>query len=402
VIWERVAQVLLAKGRISRSQLVEARRTQGFFGGRLVSHLLHLGYVDEGALGEALSEVFGVPFAGPERFRSLDPRLKAALPEGLVERHRVFPLHLEGNHLAVAMADPRERTAIKEMEAASGHTVEPWVSSEYRLSQALDRHYRIRPADARAISVSGGQRVGPAPLEEAAPLIPEESLDLELGLDGRPLDAHLDPFDPVLEFRDLALELSEAPALPRAVSPTAVTLPAPEAPVAPQVQLPAPGELDALDEAILSARDRDRLAEVLIDFCVSRMRRAALFAVSRDAIRGVHGRGRGTEPERVRAVVLPRGGSSILDTALASKDFYYGVVPQLPANHDLFSVLGGTLPSAALILPVPVKGRPAALLYLDEGERPLTRPNIPLMRRVAAKAGLGFELLLLRGKLREI
>jgi hypothetical protein len=39
---------------------------------------------------------------------------------------------------------------------------------------------------------------------------------------------------------------------------------------------------------------------------------------------------------------------------------------------------------------------------MDEGERPLTRPNIPLMRRVAAKAGLGFELLLLRGKLREI
>jgi hypothetical protein len=55
-----------------------------------------------------------------------------------------------------------------------------------------------------------------------------------------------------------------------------------------------------------------------------------------------------------------------------------------------------------LIVPVPVKGRVAALLYLDEAERPLTRPDIPLMRRVAAKAGLGFEMLLLRGKLREI
>src|SRR4029079_16150627 len=101
--------------------------------------------------------------------------------------------------------------------------------------------------------------------------------------------------------------------------------------------------------------------------------RAALFAVSRDSIRGVHGRGRGMEPERVRAVSLPRGGSSILDTALASKDFYYGVVPNLPANDDLYSVLGGRLPSAALVLPVSAKGRVAALLYLDEGDRPLTR-----------------------------
>ena len=148
--------------------------------------------------------------------------------------------------------------------------------------------------------------------------------------------------------------------------------------------------------------DRDGLAIALIDFCVTLMRRAGLFAVSREGIRGVYGRGRGMEQERVRAVSLPRGGASILDTALASKDFYYGVVPQLPANHDLYSVLGGTLPSAVLVLPVSVKGRVAALLYLDEGDRPLTRPNIPLMRRVAAKAGLGFEVLLLRGKLREI
>jgi hypothetical protein len=172
--------------------------------------------------------------------------------------------------------------------------------------------------------------------------------------------------------------------------------------VSPPPAAPTPGELDALDEALLSATDRDGLAIGLVDFCASRMRRAALFAVSRDAIRGVHGRGRGMEPQSVRAVSLPRGGASILDTALASKDFYYGVVPQLPANHDLYSVLGGMLPSAVLILPVSVKGRVAALLYLDEGERPLTRPDIPLMRRVAAKAGLGFEMLLLRGKLREI
>ena len=162
------------------------------------------------------------------------------------------------------------------------------------------------------------------------------------------------------------------------------------------------GELGALDAALLAATDRDALAGALVDFCASRMRRAALFAVSRDAIRGVHGRGRGMEPQSIRAVTLPRGGSSILDTALASKDFYFGIVPQLAANQDLYSVLGGLLPSAVLILPVPVKGRIAALLYMDEGERPLTRPDIPLMRRVALKAGLGFEMLLLRGKLRDI
>ncbi|HEX5044186.1 MAG TPA: hypothetical protein VFV75_14855 [Candidatus Polarisedimenticolaceae bacterium] len=385
MIWERVAQVLLAKGRISRSQLVEARRTQGFFGGRLVGHLLRLGYVDEPALGEALTEVFGVPFADAARFQNLPDELRTVLPDALVERHRVFPLRLQGNHLAVAMADPRERTVIKELEAASGRTVEPWIAAEHRLAVALERHYRIRPAKERAISVSVSGAPAPLlPLEEE-PDPAEDVLDLELGLDGRPLHADVDPFDPGLEFRDLGLELPPPP--PPTAAPAPVTLAL---------------EMDVLEEALLAATDRDGLATALLDFCTSRMRRAALFAVSRDAIRGVLGRGRGLEPERVRAVTLPRGGASILDTALASKDFYFGVVPKLPANHDLYSVLGGTLPSAALVLPVLVKGRVAALLYLDEGERPLTRPDIPLMRRVAAKAGLALELLLLRQKLREI
>lgn len=395
MIWERVAQVLLAKGRISRSQLVEARRTQGFFGGPLVGHLLRLGYVEESALGEALSQVFGVPFAEASRFQYLSDELRAALPEPLVERHRVFPLHLQGAHLAVAMEDPRERNAIKEMEAASGRTVEPWIAPEHRLALALERHYRIRPVGARAISVSVPQspREGAVAAEEA-PTGPVLDLELELGLDGLPLEAELDPFDPLLQFRDLAHEHHDAPPPAPAAAPVAAPTPVAAAAI--------PHEISALEEALVSAASRDALATALIDFCTTRMRRAALFAVSRESIRGVHGRGQGMEPERVRAVSLPRGGSSILDTALASKDFYYGVVPKLPANDDLYSVLGGRLPSAALVLPVSVKGRVAALLYLDEWDRPLTRPDIPLMRRVAAKAGLGLELLLLRQKLREI
>ena len=144
MIWERVAQVLLSKGRISRSQLVEARRTQGFFGGRLVGHLLRLGYVDESSLGDALTEVFGVPFADASRFHALQDEVRAALPESLVERHRVFPLHLAGDHLAVAMADPRERLAIKEMETASGRTVDPRIATEQRLDLDHGRR-RTRP-----------------------------------------------------------------------------------------------------------------------------------------------------------------------------------------------------------------------------------------------------------------
>jgi hypothetical protein len=55
-----------------------------------------------------------------------------------------------------------------------------------------------------------------------------------------------------------------------------------------------------------------------------------------------------------------------------------------------------------MVLPIVVKDRTVALFYLDGDDAPLVRPDIQLMRRVAAKTGLAFEMLLLRNKLREI
>ena len=55
-----------------------------------------------------------------------------------------------------------------------------------------------------------------------------------------------------------------------------------------------------------------------------------------------------------------------------------------------------------MLVPIVLKERTVALLYLDGDDGPLPRPDIPMMRRVAAKAGLAFEMLLLRNKLREI
>ena len=85
-----------------------------------------------------------------------------------------------------------------------------------------------------------------------------------------------------------------------------------------------------------------------------------------------------------------------------SREFFFGVVPPLPPNQDLYSALGGRLPAMAMVVPISVKGRTVALLYLDDEERPITQPNIPAMRRASAKAGLAFEILLLRAKLQKL
>ena len=376
MLGRQVADYLLGQGWITSAQIDEAYRTQGFFGGRLETHLLKLGFVSEQVLGDALTEVAGVPFVSWDRLRAAPPMALEALTVRLVERHRVCPFRLDDGRLRIATLAPRDAVALREIQSATGHVVEPWIAIEPRLYQAIERHYRLRFEGTAGIALprglGDGPRAAPQRAEGSAESAPAQTV--EVGLDGRPLDA-----EPTIEDY-----VSTTPEPPGPTEPTEGR------------------SMDALEEALAASRDRDEMAGALFDYCSDRASRSALFAVGKDAIRGVAGRGRAFEGDLLRKLSVPLGSGTLFDTALQSRDFYFGVVPSLPANRDLYTALGGRLPANVMLLPVIVKERTVALLYLDGDDAPLPRPDIPLMRRVAAKAGLAFEILLLRNKLREI
>ena len=374
----RIARHLIDGGHLTQAQLDEAARTQGFFGGQLETYLLKLGYVDEGILGEALTEASGVPFAGPAQLRSIPEDALQSVPVAVLERLRVCPFRVEDRRLRVAMLNPRDAAALRELQQASALPVDPWVTTEYRLYQALERHWRIRFPGVRAISMAppGSSRTAPV---ATAPSARSEDEGPSVGLDGLPLDAEGHPVHDILALPEL--------------SPVEEAEPAPAA---------APSSLEDLETALLTANDRDAVAEAVLDFAASRAQRAALFVVGKDGVKGLAGRGRAFETERVRRVSLPPAAGTVFDTALGSRDFYFGVVPALPPNRDLYTALGGRLPATVLIVPVVVKDRTAALLYLDDDDARMLNPDIAVMRRVARKTGIAFELLLLRNKLRAL
>jgi|RhiMethySRZTD1v2_1073278.scaffolds.fasta_scaffold06570_9 hypothetical protein len=390
VLGDRVADYLLEHGWVTRDQVVEARRTQGFFGGQVASHLLKLGYVSESVLGEALTEITGVPYASWDHLRAIPPNALQAMPERLAERFRACPIRLEDGSLRVAMLNPKDAVAIREIQAATGFMVEPWIATEPRLYQALERWYRLRFEGTKGISLTGTSR--PPTTARASTKSEKADEDTsalragnEVGLDGRPLDAEVS-FDEYLHRPGELISDREPPPPPPAADSDAGRSIA----------------WGALDEALGSARNRDDIAEALFAFCAGRANRTGLFAIGKEAIRGVAGRGRAFEAAELKNVSVPLGSGTVFDTALQSRDFYFGVVPGLPANRDLFTALGGRLPTSVMILPIVVKERTVALLYLDGDGGPLPRPDIPLMRRVAAKTSLAFELVLLRNKLRDV
>ncbi|HEX6851584.1 MAG TPA: hypothetical protein VF139_09270 [Candidatus Polarisedimenticolaceae bacterium] len=383
----RVARHLIETGRLTQAQLDEAVRTQGFFGGQLETYLLKLGYVDEATLGAALTEASGVPFAAVEQLRAIPDDAMRSVPAAIVEKHRVCPFRVEDGRLRIATLNPRDLAAIREIQQASGLPVDPWITTEFRLYQALERHWKIRYPGVKAITLAPPANLPRRPSAAAGPSV--EETPPQFGLDGLPLDAEA--------HHALDVFASPAPiAEPDPASEPVRAMPAePARPVEPTL-------LADLEEALVTARDRDAVADALLGFTSLRVRRSAIFAVGKDGVKGLAGRGRAFESEKLRRVSLPPGSGTIFDTALGSRDFYFGVVPALPPNRDLYTALGGRLPASVLILPILVKERTAALLYLDDDDERMLNPDIASMRRVAMKAGLAFELLLLRNKLREI
>ena len=401
---ERIGRWLLDHGRLTAAQLDEARRTRSFFGGDLGTHLVQLGYLDEIGLAEVLSEITGVPCAD-DRLRRVLPGVSARLSPELARRHRACPFEIDGNTIRVAMRNPKDGVAIAAIRGAVGLEPEVWVASERRLQAALSRCYGIEPEVVRGLSVGRPSTppVGPtAGTAEVEPGDPDPDGDgVEVGLDGLPLDAEVS-FDDQLFFqipkgaaagKDAVVEDDPAPA------------PAGKEDVA---RSDRPGTVEAteplerLEERLSLAVDRDDVAIALLEFCRLRASRCALFAITRDGLRCLAGRGRSLNTERLRRIQIPRDSGTVFDAILEAEEFYLGPVPPLPANKDLFSLLGGRLPPSILVVPVRLKGRPVALLYLDDDGNAIAAPDLPLMRRVAAKAGLAFEILLLRGKLRNL
>lgn len=180
---------LLSKGKITEDQLQRALQHQQFFGGRIGTSLIKLGYIDEDVLGAFLSDVSGSPYAPPALLDSVPPQVRALIPARLAAQYRVVPLGVEGKRLRLAMRDPKDLMALDEMAFLTGMSIEPYVSTDFRIQKALTQYYDVAPPGS-AIPVENQ----PAPRAPASsrPVPAARPGPAEVGLDGYPLDADPD------------------------------------------------------------------------------------------------------------------------------------------------------------------------------------------------------------------
>jgi type IV pilus assembly protein PilB len=144
----RIGEMLVQLGRLEPTQLQTALAHQRQWGGRLGGAIVHLGFLGETALLDALGQQLGVPFVEIGD-RHIPPKVLALVPRKLAQARRVLPLELatEGRRgvLVVALGDPADLGVIDELAFVTGLRVKPALAGEEDLDRALDRYLGIPP-----------------------------------------------------------------------------------------------------------------------------------------------------------------------------------------------------------------------------------------------------------------
>jgi len=131
-----LGQVLLHEGLVSENVLWKALRVQWRTGIRLGQILIDMGAVEPKDIGRILRDHLNIPYVDLDGFRP-DPLLIKQVGSELAKRFFLLPIEVRGDYVLVAMADPFNKRAKRELEKKMGKKVLPLVALEQQLEKIL-------------------------------------------------------------------------------------------------------------------------------------------------------------------------------------------------------------------------------------------------------------------------
>ena len=137
---ERLGELLIREGLITREALEQALQEQKNTGMRVGYNLVKMGFINEVELTRMLARQFRMPAVDLSNFE-VDTRIAKLIPADLAQRHLLLPLKREGRTLTVAMADPSNLVVIDDLKFITRYDIFPVIAGEYTLRNAIEKHY---------------------------------------------------------------------------------------------------------------------------------------------------------------------------------------------------------------------------------------------------------------------
>ena len=196
-------EVLREKGLVSEEDLSNALALQKESGDRIGKILSDLGFVSERDVLAALSEHMGVAiFSGDYPAVPIEAD---RLSYRFLRAATALPVHLEGDVLSLAMADPLDTETRSAIGQRTGYRLDIYLASDANIVDQLDRLYGEDDSD-RLIETLG-EAIGDDDIEQLrdlaseVPVIRMVNLIISRAVESRASDIHIEPFEKELQLR---------------------------------------------------------------------------------------------------------------------------------------------------------------------------------------------------------
>ena len=204
---ELLGELLIKRGLLSRAGLERSREEQQRTGELLGSILIRLGLLTSEQLMPVLAQQAGIPSMRLADLQ-IPPEALRKVPPKFASHYRLMPLALSDHTLRVAIADPFNVQTLDELKFLLDCEVEPVLSSESEIHEAIERHYGVGASAVEQLLDAGRRAAAPATAAEDLTAKANEAsvvsfvnqLTLSAVRD-RATDIHLEPFDQVLRIR---------------------------------------------------------------------------------------------------------------------------------------------------------------------------------------------------------
>jgi len=154
--------------------------------------------------------------------------------------------------------------------------------------------------------------------------------------------------------------------------------------------------INKIKTSFVEVNATEDIAGVLINEVYKIAKRVALFTVKGVKITGWKARGLDVDAFETPAKDIP-----VFSEVLGSKSNYRGPIMNIKGNEPLIKILGGT-PQDALLLPINIREKTAALLYIDNGNRSVLNANVGFLSMLASMAAISFEILILKKRILDL
>jgi general secretion pathway protein E len=205
---QRLALLLVEKGRLKEADLVRARRLLEESGGSFATLLTRLGLASERDVAEASAELLDLPMLA-SRDCPEQPPAGVQVSMRFLKQYHVVPVGESEDEVALLVADPQDAYPIEAVRLATGKAVAVRIGLRSEIDDLIERYYGTgRSAMGTIVENLGDERGGSEDdvehlrdLASEAPVIRLVNLIIQRAVEQRASDIHIEPFENRLKVR---------------------------------------------------------------------------------------------------------------------------------------------------------------------------------------------------------